>query len=90
MLTAGAAQATVVNFDDFAAGSTQAVGAFDAFGVRFNQNIFIGNGTRSDLPSSPPNTGINGESFGGSITGFSAEHDDFEVQQVDHRRQRPG
>jgi hypothetical protein len=70
VLSAGAAQAAVINFDGFAAGSTQAVGTFDALGVRFNEALYICGGTCGDLPSSAPNTAINGESYGGNITGY--------------------
>lgn len=71
-MVCGAANAApvVINFDGFPASSTQPVGTFDSFGVRFNQNIFICGGSCGDLPSSLPNTGVNADSFGGNITGF--------------------
>lgn len=65
---AGASQAAVViTFDTLPTGSTAAVGAFDALGVRFNQALTIGCGC-GDLPSSAPNTALSGG--GGDITGY--------------------
>lgn len=67
---AGQANATVITFDSLASNTTAAIGTFDANGVRFNQNLFISNGSSGDMPQSAPNAAINGDSFGGDITGF--------------------